>query len=1152
MTKASKQNLHCTLASVLTLLMLFPVLLPLKAAELDIANVPVFLTSPVNPNILIILDNSNSMDERPDGSIAVGGSTSSESKSEIARTVMKDVINDYQDRLNIGLMAYKQENSGTNAVAKAELHNALVDVAYSATPPYAHDPAFEGAITSTTKRIQHPNPADPGSFIYANVSIPFYHQSNQGRAFCYSPTANAFNNGEDPVTGPFDTYRCFNDKTGASNDLPIWQSTGDEAGKGYSSYLFTMQMYPTDSDIAQGITDFGKYLFWEHVGQAWHANASPGRGYLHVPIDGIDTAQKTDLDTKLGTSQFASNQIENVNFPLQNAGLTPLEGTLRSAGDYFSGNPNNDEGYTQAICDALPESCDKNFVILVTDGMPSVNEDGAAPATPAEAITRVRQAAKDLLEDDPLLSDDAKGIKTYVVGFALPFGVDASQLDSIAEDGGTAEAYDAANEESLQAAIHSILSDIFEQVASSAPITFSSNTLTVEDEADENNDDLKTFVYQTKFNSANWTGEVSAYTFEENLAGDTVLKDTPEWTVNDTGQIKDYDQRVIVTSTRQLTLCLTPPCDYVGNMDAAGFRWDELTTTDKALFNDSEELLNYIRGDRSLEGTTYRVRDQLVGDIINSEPIYVSKPFYHYPDSMEDKPYSDFIDKYWNLEENRMRRPMLYFGANDGMLHAVDGRTGEEVFAYIPNSLFKKLPELAKRTYSHEFYVDGSPTIVDAYFHNNWHTVLAGGLNGGGQGIYALDISSPELFVSEANVKDAVLWEFSDKNDKDMGYSYSQPNIVKLHNDKWGVVFGNGYNNTEDDGSGVTSTTGNAVLYILDVSNGAPIAKIDTMIGKADDPLGLDRPNGLATVAPIDLNNDRKIDVIYAGDLFGNLWKFDVSDSDPSNWGVAFGSSSNPLPLFTTEAIDGSPQPIMVRPEVGRHKSRGGVLIYFGTGKYIEVADNTRDNQTTQTLYALWDDGSRITNRNELQKQEIIKEGEVLVPADDGSYNPVSYRVTTDNTVDWANKRGWYIDLINTEGGNTDNEGERVIYSAALRDNRIIFTSMLPTDDVCEPGGSGWMMEFDAQQGSRVSDVIYDLDNDGQANDKVNIGTTSSPEMVSVSGLQVGVGLPTSPGFVGTGNTGDLIMATGSDGNIVPIRRFAARSLGRQSWRQVY
>jgi type IV pilus assembly protein PilY1 len=308
----------------------------------------------------------------------------------------------------------------------------------------------------------------------------------------------------------------------------------------------------------------------------------------------------------------------------------------------------------------------------------------------------------------------------------------------------------------------------------------------------------------------------------------------------------------------------------------------------------------------------------------------------------------------------------------------------------------------------------------------------------------------------------------------------------------------------------------------------------------------------LASVAPIDINNDRKIDIIYAGDLFGNLWKFDVSDSDPDNWAVAFGSSSNPLPLFTAEAENGNSQSIMVRPEVGRHKSRGGLLVYFGTGKYIEVADNTRQNQDTQTLYALWDNGSRITSRTELQKQEIIKEGDIAIPQTGGESQQVSYRVTTDNTVDWANKRGWYLDLMNTDGGNTDNKGERVIYAAALRDNRIIFTSMLPTDDVCEPGGSGWIMEFDAQSGSRVSDIIYDLDNDGQANDRVNIGTTSSPEMVGVSGLQIGVGLPTAPGFVGLGNNGDFVLATGSDSNIVPIRRFASRSLGRQSWRQVY
>lgn len=1115
MSYLSKTQGYSTLSGVL-LGVLLTSALPSHSGELDISNVPVFLTSPVNPNVLMILDNSNSMDERADGSIAAGGSTSTESKSEIARSVIKDMIADNQSKLNIGLMAYKQETSGSNAVQSSFLHDALVDIAYSATAPYAYDPLFTGNADSTTKRIRQVNPSDTSSYLYTNVSLPFYSTANQGTAFCYSPTANGLNNGEDPVTGPWDNYRCFNQKTGGVNDLPIWQDTADEAAKGYSGYLFSIEIYPTDSDIAQGISDFGRYLYWTYKGQSWYSNASPGRGYLHVPVSSVDGTQKAKLDTKLGTSQFATNAPVDPAQPLQNAGLTPLQGSLKSAKDYLTNNPHPDEGYPAAVCDALPESCDKDFVILVTDGMPSVDEAGNTPANTTAAINQVRDAASELL---------AAGIKTYVIGFALPFGVDASQLDSIASAGGTELAYDANDEESLQAAIESILSDIFHQVASAAPIVFSANALNVEDPSDPAVDAEKTLVYQTRFNSADWSGTIEAFAFDI----DGNLKTTPEWSVNDTGKIASPDTRIIVSSTRDLCIGI---CSGV---DAIGFRWSELTAADQALLDDSPSLLDYIRGDRSNEGTLYRTRTTLIGDMVGSEPVYVAEPFYHYPDTLETVPYSDFVN------DNLDRRAMLYVGANDGMFHAFDAKTGEEVFAYVPNELFKHLPAFAKRTYSHKFYVDGSPTVVDAFWGGRWRTALVNGLNAGGQGIFALDVTSPSTFTSESIVKDALLWEFSDLQDVDMGYSFSQPNIVKMQNGQWVAIFGNGYNNTESDG--YASTTGNAVLYILDLQTGAILAKLDTMAGTADDPLGLNRPNGLATVAPVDINNDRKIDQIYAGDLFGNLWKFDVSGTTTAQWKVAFGSSGNPAPLFSATSRSGVAQPIMVRPEVGRHRTRDGVLVYFGTGKYLEKLDNTQVGQQTQTLYALWDDGSTISSRTQLIEQKILKEG-----VSDGK----TYRVLSQNDVDWNSYRGWYVDIYNQEGGNTNNYGERVVVSPILRDGRVVFTTIIPTNDVCLPGGDGWIMEMDSQTGGRVSYPVYDLNGDGKFNgdDYVDIGATT-PEYASVSGLKLNVGLPTAPGLVSAAAS-DVVLVTGTDANIERVGRNSSMSVGRQSWRQVY
>src|SRR5262249_40397111 len=159
----------------------------------------------------------------------------------------------------------------------------------------------------------------------------------------------------------------------------------------------------------------------------------------------------------------------------------------------------------------------------------------------------------------------------------------------------------------------------------------------------------------------------------------------------------------------------------------------------------------------------------------------------------------------------------------------------------------------------------------DAYFGGAWHTVLAAGLNKGGREVYALDVTNPDS-VTESNAAGSVLWEFTSANDADLGYTFSRPAIVKMHNGKWAAVFGNGYNNTG---------TGHAVLYVLNLSDGTVLAKIDTGVGTAA------TPNSLATPAAVDVDSDNVIDYVYAGDLLGNMWKFDVRDLAAGNWKVA-------------------------------------------------------------------------------------------------------------------------------------------------------------------------------------------------------------------------------------------------------------------------
>ncbi len=395
-------------------------------------------------NALFILDNSNSMDEAPSGQAV--GSASPASKSEIARNAVKSVIDEYRNQMRVGLMAYRQ--SGIN---RYNLHDSQYDVSYDSDN---YDSSYNGDRDSLTKKFRIPNPADSGNYIHYNVALPFYAGSNYGTAFCYSSTADFDNGSEDENSGPWDSYDCYSFKTGESDNF-----------SGFSNYRFRSGFAPTDSDLAQNILDFGTHLTWQYVSRAWFANSSPGRGYLHVEVDDVDDAHYDDLFDKLATSQFSSF----TDTPLRNAGLTPIEGTLQSAGDYFAGSLSSSESVTSSSPSAPPaNTCvQDDIVILVTDGLPSVDASGNRISDTAAAIQAAANEAQDLLD---------QGVRTYVVGFALPNGVDASLLDTIAAAGGTESTYLADDPESLLAALRSIIAGTTREVSASSAAVISTDS----------------------------------------------------------------------------------------------------------------------------------------------------------------------------------------------------------------------------------------------------------------------------------------------------------------------------------------------------------------------------------------------------------------------------------------------------------------------------------------------------------------------------------------------------------------------------------------------------------------------------------------------------------------------------------------------------
>ncbi|HEU4623250.1 MAG TPA: PilC/PilY family type IV pilus protein [Steroidobacteraceae bacterium] len=641
-----------------------------------------------------------------------------------------------------------------------------------------------------------------------------------------------------------------------------------------------------------------------------------------------------------------------------------------------------------------------------------------------------------------------------------------------------------------------------------------------------------TRVYQAKFSSGDWSGQLLSFP----LNTDGTLKPF-EWDAA-TKLPAPTDRTIITTDSSK---------------NPVAFRWSAIGSNrqkqlDPAAGTLGSDRLDYLRGDDSKEASKpngiFRKRVTKLGDIVNSAPIFVGAPPFRYSDAS----YATFRTTWAD------RPKMVYVGANDGMLHGFDATSGVERLAFIPGPVFGNLAQLTSNGYAHRFYVDGTPSMADVYYNGAWHTVLVGGLNNGGQGIYALDVTDPAKF-SEANAASIYKWEFTDADDADLGYTYSRPAIAQFRSPtgtQWLAVFGNGYNSTFDDTAkgGKKSATGNAVLFFVDIETGKLVAKIDTKMGMGQDPSGNSRPNGLATPTLVDINGDNVVDYVFAGDLFGEMWKFDVTAADPTSWNIAFGG----VPLFVAKDAGGKNQPITTRAEVGRGPGGKGMVVLFGTGKFLEPSDKVLANLSTQSFYGLFDPNTPSTtpinsNRSTLTKQAITFEGTNNVNGKD-----IPLRGLTQNAVA-ANSRGWYLDFISpapgVPTGSIGFKGEMQVSDPILRNGRVIFSTIIPNTDPCTFGGTSWLMSLDALSGGRLSYPPFDLDNDHLFTDTDFI-TLPDGTKIPASGMQWTEGMVGKPGVV-AGQNEDFGYGSGSSGNDPEKKNLntGPGDRGRQSWRQL-
>ena len=448
----------------------------------------------------------------------------------------------------------------------------------------------------------------------------------------------------------------------------------------------------------------------------------------------------------------------------------------------------------------------------------------------------------------------------------------------------------------------------------------------------------------------------------------------------------------------------------------------------------SDRLINYLRGQHGYEmqsdvvvdNQVFRDREFVLGDIVSAKPVYVRIPPFAY----EDTGFAAFTAS----AAIQSRKGVVYVGANDGMLHAFEGTTGQELWAYVPSLVLPNIAKLANRDYgtNHRFSVDGSPTAAEIYDGSQWKSILVGGLGAGGRGYYALDVTDPN--------NPRGLWEFTDPN---LGLTAGNPLVGKLKDGTWAVIFSSGYNN-------VTPGDGVGRIYILNANTGALIRTISTGVGSLATPSGLSKLSGWVDQGM----TDNTIQRVYGGDLLGNMWRFDINDTI-----LPAGYEALKLGVFK---IGATAQPITSRPDLGLVNVGGATynVVYFGTGRLLGISDLTDINQ--QSIYAIKDSLSAagIGDARGAPTCPLVKQDIVVQSA--------STRSISTNAVDWNTKCGWYMDF------NPDNEtpGERVNVDVKLQVGGLAVATNVPNPDACLAGGTSWLYLLDYRTGSYVSTEV--------------------------------------------------------------------------------
>lgn len=538
------------------------------------------------------------------------------------------------------------------------------------------------------------------------------------------------------------------------------------------------------------------------------------------------------------------------------------------------------------------------------------------------------------------------------------------------------------------------------------------------------------------------------------------------------------------------------------------FLWNNLSDAQKSALDPAtaiiatadrpydSDILNFVRGDHSNEksatGGTLRLRYSLLGDIINSNPVYIGQPEEAFV--IEGFPTFKF--------DNADRAGRVAVGANDGMLHVFDASDGSEVYAYIPSMLIGNLGNLAKSPYNHTYYVDGELFYGSAFITDTWKSLLSGGLGAGGKGLFILDVTNPDPS------DDKVLYEITGTN---IGHIYGKPRFGRTADGSWNVYIGNGYGNTNASGN-----PGNAELLIISLEDGS-ISRIDT---------GL--KGGLSAPALVS-GADRVVDFVFAGDTNGNMYRFDLTDNSVET-------------IFDSIADAGIPygdRPIMTAPVIGAHPN-GGFMAFFGTGNKTSLVDVADASYPIQAIYGIWDSA----NDDVIVQQHLAETTATFSTQGDGTGSPTSntedvrYIVESagpgaapgNAAVDYGSSvcktadncaKGWMVELPNV--------GERVLGTPSLRAGRVsvVTTNPVGTDGEPDLEGDSWLMSLFYLTGGDGDDISFNLSGDGILNDDDRFTLLNSDALLPPVGIGLGDGMISQPTIVRVADGIDMVFING-------------------------